>query len=47
MQEWKEAKRKFYDSDYDTTSGSSFVTAPAMSISTEVYYNVVIILYAW
>ena len=45
MEEWNEAKRKFYDSDYETASGPSFVTASVTkSVSTEVYsanYNTV------
>lgn len=46
MEEWNEAKRKFHDSDYETGSGPSFVTASvAKSVSTEVHsvnYNTVL-----
>ena len=39
MEEWKEAKRKFHDSDYETGSGPSFVTTFVVkSVSTEVHH---------
>ena len=42
MEEWNEAKRKFHDSDYETASGPSFVTASiGTSISTEVYAYII------
>ena len=45
MEEWNEAKRKFHDSDYETESGPSFVTASVVkSVSTEVYASCIIIL---
>ena len=48
MEEWNEAKRKFHDSDYETGSGPSFVTASVVkSVSTEVYTYImqVVIVY--
>ena len=42
MEEWNEAKRKFeiHDSDYETGSGPTIVTASVVkSVSTEVHHT--------
>ena len=46
MEKWKEANRKFHDSDYETGSDPSFVTASVVkSVSTEVYiYNMQVVI---